>query len=73
MSSHKGIERDKTMADKFMYIPNYDTQNYLFCRLQIEVETFEHSTIRSIQSNSISAPTGVEPKNKKTLFKNFGD
>ena len=39
-----GIKRDKTIADKFMYIPNDDTQNYPFCRLQIVVETFEHST-----------------------------
>ena len=28
------ISRDKTMADKFMYIPNYETQNYQFFRLQ---------------------------------------
>ena len=27
------------MADKFIYIPNYDTQNYPSCRL---VEKFEH-------------------------------
>ena len=28
----------------FMYIPNDDTQNYLFCRLQLVVETFGNST-----------------------------
>ena len=33
----------KTMADKFMYIPNDDTQNYPFYRLKLVVETFEHS------------------------------
>ena len=27
-----GILRDKTITDKFMYIPNDDTQNYPFCR-----------------------------------------
>ena len=34
------------MADKLMYIPNNDTQNYPFCRLKLvdELETFEHST-----------------------------
>ena len=47
------------MADKLMYIPNDDTQNYPekllyipsddtqncpFCRLQLVVETFGHST-----------------------------
>ena len=25
-----GIQRDKTMADKMMYIPNDDRQNYTF-------------------------------------------
>ena len=29
------------MADKLLYIPNNDTQNYLLCRLQIVVETNE--------------------------------
>ena len=28
------------MADKLMYIPNDDTHNYPFCRLQIVVDTF---------------------------------
>ena len=28
-------QRDKTIADKLMYIPNGDTQNYPFCRLQL--------------------------------------
>ena len=31
------------MADKMMYIPNGDKQNSLFCRLQLMVESFEHS------------------------------
>ena len=31
------IGRDKTMADKLMYIPNDDKQNYPFCRLQLVV------------------------------------
>ena len=35
----------KSMADKLMCIPNDDTQNYHFCRLQLVDETFEHSTI----------------------------
>ena len=34
----------KTMANKLMYIPNDDTQYYSFCRLQLVVETFGHST-----------------------------
>ena len=36
--------REKTMADKLIYIPNNDAQNYPFCRLQLVVETFGHST-----------------------------
>ena len=31
---------DDTMADKMMYIPKNDTQNYPFFRLQLVVETF---------------------------------
>ena len=33
-----------TMADKLMYFPNDDTQNFSFWRLQLAVETFGHST-----------------------------
>ena len=36
-----GIQRDKTMADKMMYIPYDDTQIYPFCRLKIMVVTLE--------------------------------
>ena len=36
--------RNKTMADKMMYIPNDDTQNYSFFRLKFMVVTFGHST-----------------------------
>ena len=32
------------MGDKIMYIPNDDTQNYPFCKFQLVVKTFEHST-----------------------------
>jgi len=33
------------MAYKLMHIPNDDTQNYSFCRLNFVVETFEHSIL----------------------------
>ena len=36
--------RDKIMTEKVMYIPNDETQNYLFFRLKLVVETFKHST-----------------------------
>ena len=38
------IKRDKTMADKFIYIPNDDKQIHTFVRLQLVVETFGYST-----------------------------
>ena len=41
--------RDKTMADKLVYIPNENAQIYPFCRIQLVVEeTFGHSN--SIQN-----------------------
>ena len=39
-----GIQSDKTIADKFVYLPNEDTQNLPFCRLQLEVETIGQIT-----------------------------
>ena len=33
-----------TMADLLMYIPNDETQNHPFCRLNIVVVTFKHLT-----------------------------
>ncbi len=41
-SGYPGIYRYKTMTTKLMYIPNDDTQNYTFYRLQYVVETYEH-------------------------------
>ena len=34
----------KIMANKLMYIPNDNTQNYPFCRLQLVVENYGHLT-----------------------------
>ncbi len=42
----------KTMDDKLIYIPNYDTQNYPSLRLQLVFETFEQSTTNKIQEVS---------------------
>jgi hypothetical protein len=39
MYEKSGIQRDK-----YVYIPNDDTQNLPYCRLKLVVETFEHST-----------------------------
>ena len=35
--------KDNTMAEKCIYIPNDNKQNYPFCRLQLANETFGHS------------------------------
>ena len=51
------------MADKFMHIPNDDTQNYPFCNLHLVVETFE-----TTNQNSIKVSKFVETTNKKTLL-----
>ena len=64
---------DKTMAHKLMYIPNDATQNSLFCRLKLVVETSGHSNIRTKQTNSIKVPKVIKLTNKKTLLKNVGD
>ena len=37
------LPKDKTMADKLVYIPNDYTQNYPFCRLQLMDEMFGDS------------------------------
>ena len=48
------------MADELMYIPNDDTQNYPFRRLQLEVETFEHFTQLTNQSKLNKSPQGCK-------------
>ena len=59
---------DKTMADKIMYIPNVDTQNYPFCRFQLVVEMIEHLTYWTIQSKLNKATKIGKPTNKKALL-----
>ena len=61
------------MANRLMYIPNDATQNYLFCRLELVVETFGHLTLWTKKTNRIKAPKFIKQTNKKTLFKNLGD
>ena len=62
-----------TIADKLIYIPNDDTQNYPFCRLKFVVETFEHSIKITNQSNFTKVPKVFKPTNKKTLLYDFED
>ena len=56
------------MADKFIYIPNYVTQNYHFCILQLVVETFGHLTYYPTNRELVKVPKVVVPTNKKTSF-----
>ena len=53
------------MAGKLMYVSDDDTQNYPFCKLQLVVQTVEHSTKWSNQSK---VPKVVKLTNKKTLL-----
>ena len=67
-----GIYRDKTMANKLMWISNDDTQKYPFCRLQFVVETFGHSTLWTNQSKFTEVPKVIKPTIKKTCHKTLG-
>ena len=59
------------MADKLMYIPNDDRQNYLMCRLKVVVETFEHSTKLANKSKFTKVPKVLKLTNKNVVIK-FG-
>ena len=48
------------MCDKLMYILDDDTQNYLFCGLQLVVETFT--------TNLMNKPIKIHKKSSKLLF-----
>ena len=55
-----------------MYIPNDDTLDYPFCRLQLIVETFGNGT-QWIKLKLTNVSKVIKPTNKKTLSLNFGD
>ena len=50
------------MADKLMFIHNDDTQSFPFCRLQLVVEIFKHST-----SKLTLVPKIVKQSNKENF------
>ena len=56
------------MANRLMYIPNADTQNYPYCRLKLVVKTFEHPTKRTNQSKCNKGKEEVKSTHKKTLL-----
>ena len=45
-----GILGDKTMINKYIYIPNDDKRNYLFCRFEllVEFERFEPASLNQL-------------------------
>ena len=49
------------MADKLMYIPNDEKQNYPFSRLKLMIEMFEHSINQPIKIHKV--PKVVNPTN----------
>ena len=53
------------MADRFMYIPNYDTQKYPFWRLQLK--RLETQPNEQTNQNSIKDPKIVKPTNKQQV------
>ena len=56
------------MADKWMYIPNVDTQNYHLYRLQLMVERLETQINEPTNQNSIKLPKVVKSTNEKMLL-----
>ena len=51
-----GIYRDKTMSDKLIYIPNDNTQNYPFFRLQLVVEKLNTQLNELTNQNLVKVP-----------------
>ena len=60
-----GILRGKTIADKLTYIPNDDTQNYPFCKLQLVVENLNTHLIEPTNQHSIKVLEVVKPTNTR--------
>ena len=56
------------MADKLMYIPKDETQNYPFCRSQLVVQTFGSLSWKPTNRNLIKVPKVVKQQIKKTLL-----
>ncbi len=55
------VFRDKTIADKLMYIPNNDTKNYPLCSITIS------GLIVWTLNLMIKVPKVIKPTNKKLL------
>ena len=53
------------MADKLMYIPDDDKQNYFFCRLQLMVSYTQLN--EPTNQNSLRVHKVLKPTNKRLL------
>ena len=60
--------RDKTEADKFMYISYENSQNYPFCTSKLVVETFGHSTYWTNHSKFSKSPEGCWAKKLENVL-----
>ena len=62
------------MTDNIMHIPEDDTQNYPFCRSQLVIEMFGHSTKWTKQSKFriTSNPSLLSQRMRKRCYKTLG-
>ena len=59
------------MTDKLMYIPNADTQNYPYCRLQLVVKTFwTLNPNEPTNENSRKVPKVVSKRIRNAILRN---
>ena len=61
------------MADELIYITNDDTQNYLFCKLQLLDNMFETQFYELTIPYSMKVPKVIKLKNKKAFLKRLWD
>ena len=66
------IQRDKTVANTLMFIPNENIQNYQFCRLQLEVKTLDTQRNESNNKNLLKSPKLFSQQIRKQCYKTLG-
>ena len=59
---------DKTMGDKLVYIPSYNKQNYILCRLKSLVEKFGHCKFQPTNQYLIKVPKVDKLRNKRAYL-----
>ena len=64
--------RDRTMTKKLMYIPNDDSQNCPFCRLQLVVETLDTKLNKLTNHNSLKPLKLLSQRIRKYYHKTLG-